>query len=786
MLRKRISRRVAVRQSRFVRMANGVQWESLEQRIMLTASASPDTLQVPTPILPTAPTPLQGVVSTPNSLGPQALVDSYDIDNIFFDVNGTVTAGDGAGQTIAIVDAYGSPTIVNDAVTFDQHWGLSNTDSNGKFFLTVQALQPTVNTVQLPATVQAGWAEEASLDVEWAHAVAPAAHILLVEAPSPTLLDMLDANVYAAAQTGVVTVSNSWGIDNADVDNPNEPAIYDGYLVTPDGHTDSDGLTNAGVTFFAASGDVGGSINFPATSNNVIPVGGQTWSTDINFGQQNLGAWSGSGGGTDPNYTDKYQEPYVAMDADPQTGVWVYDSTANQFGSSGWQVVGGTSLASPLWAGYFSIIDEGLELQGIPSLDTDQAIEGGYQYNNSLFDGAGGDPDLQGGLLWLAELGIGQTSQEPLYPNWPDTTDEDFFGLGQHVQQNDFPLFSHATNSPVPNAPLENFVPSNGNTGFGAPNGEPLARDMVGGPVGGSNITVIGTGLDYLQFATAPTGTEANSTLLPIVVDVEQPLGAGIDTTYNGAVTIDFDPVSTPGGTLQGTTTVQAVNGVATFTGLTIKQIGTYEFDVSAPNTIGAFSPSIVIAPAAADHLAFLEQPGSTWQFSTIPDFEVEVEDQYGNLVTSDASNITVKEASGPAAVLSGATTVAAIGGIATFSGLTLNEGGTYTFVATDGSLTSATSNAFAVVPIPVTTRYLFNGIGLSSGDLHLQQIRNAAIYDKTAPTAAQVKQVDGANNNESLLSSGEIVTGSYAAAPISPAVVPGGSPFAASGSAGH
>jgi hypothetical protein len=115
-------------------------------------------------------------------------------------------------------------------------------------------------------------------------------------------LDLLDANVYAAAQTGVVTVSNSWGIDNAEVDNPNEPAIYDGYLVTPDGHMDSDGLTGAGVAFFAASGDTGGELSFPATSISVIPVGGQTWTTNINFGAQNLGAWSGSGGGTDPNY----------------------------------------------------------------------------------------------------------------------------------------------------------------------------------------------------------------------------------------------------------------------------------------------------------------------------------------------------------------------------------------------------------------------------------------------------------------------------------------------------
>src|SRR5262249_15860769 len=144
--------------------------------------------------------------------------NTYGFTNMFLpDGLGHFVHMDGANETIAIVDAYGSPSIVNDVQTFDSHWGLSDLDANGRFFLTVQPLAATKSTVPTDDGSKRGWASETALDVEWAHSVAPGAHILLIEAPSPSTTDMLLANVYAAKQKGVVVVSNSWGVDNNNV-----------------------------------------------------------------------------------------------------------------------------------------------------------------------------------------------------------------------------------------------------------------------------------------------------------------------------------------------------------------------------------------------------------------------------------------------------------------------------------------------------------------------------------------------------------------------------------------
>jgi hypothetical protein len=121
---------------------------------------------------------------------------------------------------------------------------------------------------------------------------------------------------------------------------------------------------------------------------------------------------------------------------------------------------------------------------------------------------------------------------------------------------------------------------------------------------------------------------------------------------------------------------------------------------------------------------------------------------------------------------------------VAKFADLSVNLPGTYTFKFTDGSLTGAITATATVVPIPVTERYTFNGLGLSSQLLVQQQERNAIVFTISGPpTSAQVNQAVNAENNEPLLSNEEIVTGSFAAAPISPAVVSGASAFAASGS---
>ena len=135
-------RSASQRRSEILRSAARFCMEEMEARIML----STQNPIIPTPILPTRPTPLQGVVSTPNNLGPVAFDTAYEFNSIYYSRNGVVEKGDGAGETVAIVDAFGSPTIIQDLETFDAHWGLGNDDSNGNFVLTVQPLAPTVNT----------------------------------------------------------------------------------------------------------------------------------------------------------------------------------------------------------------------------------------------------------------------------------------------------------------------------------------------------------------------------------------------------------------------------------------------------------------------------------------------------------------------------------------------------------------------------------------------------------------------------------------------------------------
>ena len=255
--------------------------------------------------------------------------------------------GTGSGQTIAVVTAYNAPTIAADLATFDSTFGLPAPASFKK-------VSQTGSTSSLPAT-DAGWALEASLDVEWAHAIAPAAGILLVEATTSSLTNLDTAVAYAAKQTGVSVISNSWG----SAGELSGETTMDSYCK----------LTRAVCVF--ASGDSGNPGGYPAYNPYVISVGGTT----LNLATSTTGAvtvtseaaWSGSGGGVSI-YEKKlaYQSrlsysmrtiPDVSYDADPSTGFSVYDSTPYA-GTSGWFQMGGTSAGAPQWAGIIAAADQ--------------------------------------------------------------------------------------------------------------------------------------------------------------------------------------------------------------------------------------------------------------------------------------------------------------------------------------------------------------------------------------------------------------------------------------------
>jgi subtilase family serine protease len=244
----------------------------------------------------------------------------------------------GAGQTIAIVDAYGSNTIAADLNTFSAKFGLPQCTGTNKCFQQV----PMSSRVQ----VNTGWALEEALDVEWAHAIAPQATIILVEARSASGTDLLSAINYARNTPGVTQVSMSWGGGEF-----NGEQTYD-----------TDFTSNTGIQFFASAGDSGSGIEWPAVSPNVISVGGTTLNLNSNGTVESELAWSGSGGGISsyepqPSYqallvhnaNGHRAVPDVSYDADPATGVAVYDST-RYAGQAGWFQVGGTSAGAPQWA----------------------------------------------------------------------------------------------------------------------------------------------------------------------------------------------------------------------------------------------------------------------------------------------------------------------------------------------------------------------------------------------------------------------------------------------------
>ena len=264
---------------------------------------------------------------TPSGFKPADIVAAYGL-------------GGGAGQTVAIVDAYNDPTAEADLGVYRSQFGLTAcTTANGCFKKVSQT-----GTSTLPAT-NASWAQEISLDVDMVSAACPGCHILLVEATTPSLANLATAVNTAAATAGVVAISNSYG--------GGDQAELSAY-------------NHAGIAITASTGDSGYGVQSPASYPHVIAVGGTTGFT--------TSAWSGAGSGcstinpkpawqtTATSCSGKANADVSAV-ADPNTGVAVYDSTPSR-GSSGWLVFGGTSVASPIIASTYAL---GGNLSGYPA-----------------------------------------------------------------------------------------------------------------------------------------------------------------------------------------------------------------------------------------------------------------------------------------------------------------------------------------------------------------------------------------------------------------------------------
>lgn len=283
--------------------------------------------------------------SAPNGLTPNQIRNAYGVNS---------TVGTGKGKTIALVVAYGSPTLKNDVAAFDAKFGLKNAD-----------LEIHDCGVQ---KADSNWAVETSLDTEWAHVMAPDANLLVVEAVSDDSKDLMAAVDYAAT-SGAQVVSMSWGTDE-------EPS-----LSMEDSH-----FSNSKVVYVAAAGDDGAKAMWPASSPNVISVGGTTLKLNKAGSRLSEKAWRNSGGGSSrieaaPSWQREMgiksatrSTPDVSFDAG--TGVSVYFS-----GSSGhWHNVGGTSLGAPSWAGIVADLNQTAD--SIKSAGSLYVLAGRTSYRN--------------------------------------------------------------------------------------------------------------------------------------------------------------------------------------------------------------------------------------------------------------------------------------------------------------------------------------------------------------------------------------------------------------------
>jgi kumamolisin len=274
----------------------------------------------------------------------------------------TVTAGcnlstltsvaSGGSRAIAIVDAYDYPTAMSDLAAYSAQFGLPAPTAATFTVVYQTGTRPAVDPYCAAYGGWNCWAAESALDIEMAHAMAPKAHIYLVEANSNYNSDLYAAVTKAVAlvQTaGGGEVSMSWG----------------GAEFATEARSDST-FTGANVVFFASSGDSEGTF-YPAVSPNVVAVGGTTISRNpstLSF--QGELAWEDGGGGYSiyeprPAFQSGIATlvglhrgvPDVAAVGNPRTGVWVYDSYYNTSGGAlyAWNIFGGTSVSAPLWAG---------------------------------------------------------------------------------------------------------------------------------------------------------------------------------------------------------------------------------------------------------------------------------------------------------------------------------------------------------------------------------------------------------------------------------------------------
>jgi subtilase family serine protease len=286
---------------------------------------------------------------------PSEVRSAYGLDNF---------TENGEGQLIAIVGAYNNPNIQADFKFFDAAFNIGTPNNLEIYSLGTQPDQ--------------GWALETCLDVQWSHAFAPGAKILLVQAATSGFEDTAAAINYAISR-GADVISMSWGTT--------EFPEQSGY---------NKSFVGNNVVFVASSGDTGGIVNWPSSSQNVLAIGGTSLILNSNNTYSKEKGWTGSGGGQSQyeplppwqqtyGLTGKRHTPDISMIADPNTGVPIYNSSGFN-GKRGWFKIGGTSLSAPAMAGLIATVNHA-------RTNTGKQVLNYIDITNYLYGALGTTPD---------------------------------------------------------------------------------------------------------------------------------------------------------------------------------------------------------------------------------------------------------------------------------------------------------------------------------------------------------------------------------------------------------
>jgi Bacterial Ig-like domain (group 3) len=598
-------------------------------------------------------------------VSPAQLRSAYGVNQInFTGPGGTTVTGDGSGQTIAIVEEGVDPTLEADLATFDQFYGIAAPPS----FQIVDQNGVTTQNVNIVG--------EASLDVEWAHAIAPGASIVIYDAAyepdnaTASFQNLMAAMQEASKLPGVSVVSLSYGEP--------EPSIAGSGL--SEQSFDSD-FTTPGVTFVAASGDSGiygnggdsVAVNYPAASPNVLSVGGTSIvidaagdypgtgpSGEVAWGDGTQSGISGGGGGglstiePEPTYQsgvvptsidpdDARAVPDVAMDSGAAQEYDVFTSTLSGSSDSasavGWLGDAGTSAAAPIWAGLIAIADQGRALAGgTPLTGYTQTLPALYSLASTDFHdiiyGNNGDPALPGydlasglgtpvaNLLVPALAGYELPSQLTIKTEPPASVVADTrFGLTVQVDD--------SLGNPVSGGTVTVALASNpGNATLGGTFTEPVTDGIATF----SNLTLSEPGTGYTLSVTDSTIAGAQTT-------------SAISVTPNtSAVATDLVVTASPAAPVFGQTvtldaTVTASSGAVPIGTLTFEQGGTQLG--MATLTDGAAQFSMTPAAAGAETITIVYSGAGDDQ-ATSTQISLTVSKATPTITWADPGNITV------------------------------------------------------------------------------------------------------------------------------------------------